>query len=398
MDPEKDRNLQISHLPKNERKLLAGEPYKNDLDSEAMNRAQRNIRNKRLPNLPQRIQALVDDIALLHTGGYLDSEHCSEGWNKIVEIDPREQLKRQSKFIDPHIWTPNTQIKDEVRIGYTIGQMMESLTSLADTNVNYNRLGWGFVLGVFGENRSKFNIENRRVSDFIQYIDKKQYKKKDRTSDIEEIIDINDIENRFADYHTITGKSDIDKKIEKMQESAHEYKYKPENKEIDFLNYIDKVFDCSGKELSYIHELISQIDQTINLVNNSQSGSLPAKEVLSEMWKLENKENKQIDRDTIQRNCNTSKKQVTELINNFGNKPSSAKWEEVPSLVREKSNNRVNKKWSLTSFGYMICYALFKEDGAKLIRRAVSQIITKQHSQYNLHDEIDNHIEEEFLE
>lgn len=398
MDLEKDRNPQINHLHKNERKLLAGEPYKNDLDSEVMNRAHRNIRDKRLPNLPQRIQALVDDIALLDVGGYLDSEHWSEGWDKIVQIDSRERLKRQSKFIDPHPWTPNTQIKDEVRIGYTIGQMMRSLTSLADTDINYNRLGWGFILGIFGENRSNFNRENRKVSEFIQYINKKQSEKKDRASDIEEIVDINDIEKGFADYYTLTGKSDIEKKIDEMINSIQEYKHsteRKERKEIDYLNHIENVFDFSGEELSYAHELISQINRTIDLINNSQSGGLSAKEVLREIW---TSENNQIDRDTIRKNCNTSKKQVTELMNNFGNKPSSAKWEEVASLVRVEGKTRVNKKWSLTSYGYMICYALFKEDGFKLIRRAVGQIITKQHSQYDLHEEIDNHIEKEFLE
>ena len=178
MDIEEDRNLQNSYLYENERKLLAGQQYRKELDNEAENKARRRIVNKRIPNLSHRIQSLVDDIALLERGGYLDAEHCSEEWEQLLDIEPRIHLKRDSKFVDPYTWMPDTRLDDEIRLGYTIGQVVRSLTSMADTNVSYVELGWGFTLGLFGEKRPNFDREYNQISDFLQYTEDKIEDKK----------------------------------------------------------------------------------------------------------------------------------------------------------------------------------------------------------------------------
>lgn len=394
MDLEEDRNIQTSHLYKNERKFLAGSPDNEDLDSEEKNKAKRNILNDRLSNLPQRIQYLVDDIALLHAGGFLDSDYCSDEWAEILNIQPREQLKRRSKFVDSHAWTPNTQLKNEVRLGYTIGDALRSLTSMTDSEIDFNELGWGLILGIFGEPRSDFKTENKNIGEFIQYIIDQRSYKEEREDDIEHIMEMDYIEEDLAHYPSLYSQVNMAERVDKIQQARDEYIHAEGNPELGYLGVIEQIIDDSIISVNQTSDLIMKIRQSIKLVNNSQSGGLLAKEVLQEIWETENK---RIYRDDIKEKRNASKKQVTEIMNNLGDNPSSKKWKNEPPLVNKFPNDRVNKQWELTNFGYIIGYAMFEEDGMELVQRAIGQIITKQHTQYTLHTKIEKSVEKELL-
>jgi len=385
MDLEEDRNLQKYYLYENERKLLAGQPGEINLDQEAENRARRRITNKRLPNLPKRIQALVDDVALLDTGGFLDSEYWSDGWRQLIDIQPRMQLERDSEFVEPHIWMPNIQFDDEVRLGYTIGQMLRSLSSVTDTDVDYNGLGWGFVLGIFGEPRTNFDREYRKSSDFLYYAIRELSQKKERASEMDEIMEMGSIEEDISRYPSFDSIASFIERENKAKEARTEYKHATSpDSELGYLGLLDSVLAASDEELDQIRELISQIQRSIHLVNDTQSGHLSAKEVFHEAWK---KNSHSVDRDSIKKICNTSKGQVTEIMNNFGNNSTSEKWKDEPPLVKG-GDGRVNREWSLTNLGYVVGFSMFEEDGTEFVYRAIAQVLTDQQAQHELHERI----------
>lgn len=388
MDLEENRNLQKGQLYENERKLLAGQPYYSNLDRETKNSARRNITDTRLPNLPNRIQALVDDVALLDAGGFLDSEYWSDGWEQLTDIQPRIQLERDSEFVESHTWMPNTRLDDEVRLGFTIGQMLRSLSSVADTDVDYDELGWGFVLGVFGEPRTNFDREYRRTSEFLDTTTKKVTQKKERASEMDEIMEMKSIEEDLSRYPSLASAASFADRAAKAEEARAEYKYATTpDADLGYLELLNSILTASDEELERIKELISQIQRSIDLVSESQSGHLYAKEVFQEIWE---KDSESVDRDSIVRACDTSKKQVTEIMNNLGNDPSSEKWEDEPALVQEdeEESGRVNPQWKLTNLGYIVGFSIFEENGRELVQRATAQILTNQQSQHELHDRI----------
>lgn len=394
MDIEEDRSIQSSHLHKNERKFLAGSPHSDDLDSEKKNKARRKIIDERLPSLPQRIQALVDDIALLDAGGFLDSEYGSEEWEELLNIEPQTHLKRDPEFVESSTWIPNTKFANEVRLGYTIGHMLRSLTYLTDTNISYDELGWGFTLGLLGEPRSNFGRECDRVSSFLDYIQEKFESREEYATEIEEIMEMGSIEEDLSqnpvDGDPILG-SNIGmmernnrarRAVKKLQRVAH--RDETTDPDIEYLRLLEDIL-TDPEEVVGAMELINQIQDSIKLINNSQSGQLFAKEVFQVVW---NTDSINVRRNEIKGECNASKKQVTEIMNNFGSNSSSDKWINEPPLVKREGNNRVGKKWSLTNLGYVVGYAMFEENGGEFVNRAIGQVITHKPDQHEIHNRI----------
>jgi len=400
MDIEEDRNLQNSYLYENERKLLAGQQYRKELDNEAENKARRRIVNKRIPNLSHRIQSLVDDIALLERGGYLDAEHCSEEWEQLLDIEPRIHLKRDSKFVDPYTWMPDTRLDDEIRLGYTIGQVVRSLTSMADTNVSYVELGWGFTLGLFGEKRPNFDREYNQISDFLQYTEDKIEDKKEYATEIEDIIEMESIEEDFSQYsfgneYFLGNDSGMRERIERTRAAIVKYKNshsdpfegETTDPDLEYLKILENILTNRDEIISGM-ELMDQIQKSIKLINNSQSGQLFAKDVLRIVW---NKDISSVNRSKILQECNASKNQIGEIMNNLGSNPSSKKWMNEPPLVHRESGN-TGGKWSLTNLGYVVGYAMFEDNGAEFVYRALGQVITDQHDQHEIHNRISDAI------
>ena len=401
MDLEENRNLQRSYLYINERKFLAGQQYKDDLNTEAKNRARRNIVDERLPNLSHRIQALVDDIALLEAGGFLDSEYHPDGWEQLLNVEPRLHLKRDSDFVDPHTWMPHTRLDDEVRLGYTIGQTLRSLTFLSNTHTDYDELGWGFILGLFGEPRSNFGEEYSRIFRFFEYVYSKMDKKKERSLEINDIIEIESIEedlslNSFNSEPDLSSYSGMADRLERATMAVKKYKqaysdpylHETNDPDLEYLKLLENILVHREEVVSAI-ELINRVRNSIKLINNSQSGQLFAKEVFRVVW---NTESRLVERDNIKKECNTSKKQVTEIMNNFGSDPSSKKWMNKPPLVKKEGSKRVGGKWSLTNLGYVVGYAMFEDNGAEFVYRAFGQVITDQHDRHEIHNRISDAI------
>ncbi|WP_336326470.1 hypothetical protein [Halovenus sp. HT40] len=404
MDLEENRNLQKSQLYKNERKLLAGPPHETDLDQQTKNRARRNIINTRLPNLPQRIQALVDDVALLCAGGYLNSEHWSEGWDEILDIQPRMQLERDSEFVDPHTWMPNTQLDDEVRLGYTVGQMLRSLGSVAGADVDYDDLGWGFILGIFGESRSGFDREYQKTSDFLNNMTERLSQKKSRqqSPEMNETVEMESIEEDLGRYRSgrpLEYNNPIDKRVRRVRQDIAEVNAIADRdiaevnaiaNRLEYADVLDSVLTASPDTLKKAGKLTSQVQRHTSLIHDSRSGNLSAEDVFREVWK---KNNYSVDRDSIKQACNTSKKQVTEIMNNLGSNPTSEKWKNEPPLVKE-GGGRVNPEWSLTDLGYVIGFSMFEDRGIEFVHRAIAQVITDQQGQHEIHDRISGSMSE----
>ena len=379
MDLEENRNLQTGQLYKNERKLLAGPPYSDDLNARHRKKARRKIIDTRLPNLPQRIQALVDDVALLNAGGFLNQEYWSDGWEQLVGLNPPVGFQRKSNFVADHTWMPNTTFDGEVRLGYTMGQMLGSLFPRSGDHLNkFNDLCWGFLLGFLGEPQSGFQAEYTKISSVLDHASEKMDKKLQRTKDIDSIMEMKSLNKNLSEDKTVENFSLIPDRENTLDSGVSG---------IDSLisRILKDTFPASLEEVRSVGELTLQVQQTISLINDSQSGHLSAKEVFRESWDMNSE---LIDRDSIKQKCDASKKQVTQIMNNFGDKPSSEKWQNEILLVDEKGNGRVNREWSLTNFGYVVGFVMFEENGVELTHRAIGQVLAHQEEKSELHKNI----------
>lgn len=76
--------------------------------------------------LPDRFQALFDDILLLHYGGYLQDE--DDIWEDIKDID-----RHSSAIIDEDIYSPHEeQTNTELQFGLELGRILQLLTESGD--------------------------------------------------------------------------------------------------------------------------------------------------------------------------------------------------------------------------------------------------------------------------
>ena len=151
-----------------------------------------------------------------------------------------------------------------------------------------------------------------------------------------------------------------------------------------YLKLLEDILTYSEEIIGGI-ELMDQVENSIEIINNSQSGQLFAKEAFRVVW---NTDSKFVGRNKIKKECNTSSKQATEIMNNLGSDPSSEKWIDEPPLVKREGSKRVGGKWSLTNLGYVVGYAMFEENGSEFVYRALGQIITDQHDQHEIHNRI----------
>jgi len=226
-------------------------------------------------------------------------------------------------------------------------------------------------------------------------------KKKERSLEINDIIEIESIEedlslNSFNSEPDLSSYSGMADRLERATMAVKKYKqaysdpylHETNDPDLEYLKLLENILVHREEVVSAI-ELINRVRNSIKLINNSQSGQLFAKEVFRVVW---NTESRLVERDNIKKECNTSKKQVTEIMNNFGSDPSSKKWMNKPPLVKKEGSKRVGGKWSLTNLGYVVGYAMFEDNGAEFVYRAFGQVITDQHDRHEIHNRISDAI------
>jgi hypothetical protein len=250
---------------------------------------------------------------------------------------------------------------------------------------------------MFGEPRSNFKKEQRHISSYLDYIQTKFEDKKECTSEINDVMEMKSIENDLYqsfinERHTLGRYEGMKERSQKARHAVEKYKHadsdpighETNDSDLEYLRLLEDILTYP-EEIVGAMELINQMQDSIKLINNSQSGQLFAKEVFQVVW---NTDSRHIRRNEIKRECNTSKKQVTEIMNNLGSDSSSDKWINEPPLVKREGTNRVGGKWSLTNLGYVVGYAMFEENGAEFVNHAIGQVITDQPNQHEIHNRI----------
>lgn len=377
MDLDEEHNVQLYHLYKAERKFLAGETE--EMDQRKKNAIIRKIEDNRIPHLSDRIQALVDDVALLNNGGYFDSEHWDGEWNELMQIEPRPHLERNTEFVNPHTWMPNTGFDGEVRLGYTVGRMLRYLGS--NTKVAHDDLTWGFILGCLGKPMSNFREEKSRIDTLLDDLQKRAGRKAVRANNISKEIESRSFEGDAAQFDSLnTSQSDRQARV---REDREKYVESPSPTKTGYLGLMDKILDVSGGDARKVGELAEQIQTHIQLINESQSGAVTARELFHVLYEQKQRAAK---RDTLKEACDASKKQVSELMNNFGSKSSAEKWASEPPLVEENSQGRVGRRWKITPLGDLVGYCLFKKNGTEHAYRAMAQYCLSEVSEHEIHD------------
>lgn len=120
--------------------------------------------DRKLNSLGDRLQDLIDDIGLLYYGGFLSSEHWDNGPEQLTGLKPRrgfreEDVKWREYYED--VWDQGnhqTQLED-IRIGFSFGQMVKFLYSVKSSTVSDDLL-WGLILGLAGQ--SSQNVEQEQ--------------------------------------------------------------------------------------------------------------------------------------------------------------------------------------------------------------------------------------------
>lgn len=117
------------------------------------------IREKRIRQLPERLQALVDDLSLLQYSEteFLDPEEWEAVRDEIVQIDPRwERIQEDSILYGTNSPEPMTQF------GFEIGRTLRYL--VPEDTYRSTALLWGLILGIHGEATEASEIEHSIIS------------------------------------------------------------------------------------------------------------------------------------------------------------------------------------------------------------------------------------------
>ncbi|WP_119814956.1 hypothetical protein [Halalkaliarchaeum desulfuricum] len=229
LDVEADQNL-------NSKYVFSGTQRKLIKTGDVSDRSERNkgVLKKR-DRLPDRLQQLIEDVALLHDTPYLSEDRWESGkveskqtqsrwadlhrqyrsaeeWTGIEDLSPEEREVEQyeSPFDGPSdLWEElisvdqrGQQVRDDVffhgnsvasretQFGYEIGNLLRILRPEHDEDVPGADLIWGFLLAFIGQSRDSLDQEREKLDELITVMrDNHDSRKKDaeRAPDLDEL-------------------------------------------------------------------------------------------------------------------------------------------------------------------------------------------------------------------
>jgi hypothetical protein len=298
----------------------------------------------RLQAIPERIQNLVDDIAIVR---YSDVDFLSHSeWKNIFE--KTTNIERRWSNIPVK---PETRKSDLFDIGFVLAASVKRI--LPTISQNRVDLIWGFILGTV---TIPSHLDEKEYIDKL--INELEYKNKNREKYTNERMSHKNIMKNIYDgtekqIIEILRNKDIDIKespipIDIVFILMSQMKV-PEKEELEKL--LENIIDID--QMKMLSGLINNIRKTIEEIHNETWRNEEAMALFDELW-IRSKTENQINISNLNSisNQNTGRK----LINQYSSPGEYETTAEHPLI--EKRNNRIR----LTEYGKLVGYCLFEND------------------------------------
>lgn len=431
MDISKNSEKQKWMLSYPERQYL----YGNDVNNEQ--KRHNSIVNKRLPNLCDRIQYLIDDIALLSKAGYLDyknppdeneqrlfTSHPLDAHDTL--FDPRLEVKNQT------VWHPFSFPEEQwdVSLGMALGSIATSITAgtRKEEWIDYDEVVWGLILSIYGCEKDLEANFQQSVKGLIETIEaylKERDEWADHYFDTSKII-----EDRIVGTKRIPSEKDrkIRKQLSKLRSDGSEYD--PESFDPSIMEEIEFSVERTEKYLSLTSHLSrntfedteiirsahtkgngvedsevqwTEFQKSVTKVTGVQWNGVDGNEVFREVWMAsQDLSSSQIKSRYNTRNSDniSDKRTVSKIMADLAGQDrgqkgtnESEKWVKNPAVEESESGGRRGREWNTTAFGDLIGRWVFDEGGKREVRRQVARLLVNGSPKTKIQQDIQRAVE-----
>jgi hypothetical protein len=126
------------------------------------------IKNKRLKQLPARLQDIADDLALVEysDNDFINESEWTEIYSDIADIDGRLDVLIGNSLI----FSTETEHDMDIQFGYKLGIISRYLS---DRRGRAEDISWGFLLGLISQPSGKNNVERADFASIIIQLERR---------------------------------------------------------------------------------------------------------------------------------------------------------------------------------------------------------------------------------
>lgn len=319
--------------------------------------------------LPERLCALIDDIALLQYGNYLPQNE--QDWlaphNGVSRIDA--VLGKSAFAIEPQ------QSNDAVQFGYEIGGLLHLLQTNTSGETAWENAIWGVILEYLMQGATIADSEEDRLDELVKHLGYCTWQYFSEKPNVQEITEsLQGIEESVPDQAIIDVLEGyeleptdalltaIDARISSFEEPIRQDRLE---KEID-----EMLASGSWRKME---RLRSELETDKKMVKERAWLGTSASTVLKSLWNSDTAVTSQ----EIANDTREEQNLVTVTINRLGVE-SSQMWSEHPIIEEE------NGRWRLTAYGELLCYFCFEEKSSSWVHSFASPFVFRSKKERQL--------------
>lgn len=331
-------------LSKKERKYLYGNETKNKQKRKS------NIEDKRIPNLANRIEQLINDIVLMRKGGYLtgNSNYISIS---DLSVEPRLDL------IGRNVSTPCFDYiqSDSLDFGIALGNMTHLLT-YENYSFNIPENVWGYILGLVEQGDYQLDLINK-VRTIIEYLEGMVEERLDHVNNKK--VTKKEVKKAIIDPGTKVERMSFPLQLQIFylkQGSKEEI----ENKSGNILDVVEPSFEKCREYILFKDHIRTYTQRVTDMAWNKISGNDLFYELWNESGVLSSKDLKNLYNEQ-NNNKITDKETVSKIMADLAGQDRNQeymnmaeKWNKHP-IVREINNStRRGRNWKTTAYGDIV--------------------------------------------
>ncbi|QSG09560.1 hypothetical protein HSR122_2179 [Halapricum desulfuricans] len=300
--------------------------------------------------LPTRIQDVIDDIALLAYGNYLQATK----WENIRNIKGRATGTHQpSDFF----FTRPESVNSDVQFGFEIGSVMNVLYQTAKGDPDWTDFLWGVILGFVGGKPGKEDMEAEALESLIDTIQDRSTARYHLSQREQSGVDFllrqheqrRDVVRTELEDHSITPTDTLVSKIRgRLQERGH-----PVTKET--------VQEFIKAEIEYSRlKLVDDIYQ--NVIADAESidekgfstSKVEAMEMLKPVWELDSPKSQRVAEKAGY--SSSASGLATGVLDRLSQTEGKELWTTYPIVEGDQGG------WKMTTYGTVVGELLFESD------------------------------------
>lgn len=414
LDVEDDQNLNSKYvLSGAQRRIIKTQKINKRSDQND------NILQKR-DELPDRVQHLIDDVALLCDSPYVSTERWEEGivnrkkersryanlstalekadrdgknldrymsdnpeereidyyetpfdspadfWDELIDVDQRSQQIRNDVF-----FAGKSIVSKETQFGYELGNLIQMLRP-ADTNDTVGiDLIWGFILAFIGQSKSDMKKERELLNEVVAEINDRH---DTRMEDANLIPDLEEIIEQRSRGYRLTAEAIEEEGIEPHPIVVEEVLYHQtefeENEKIHKGNARKILAEIEDiVPLRVVDDLYTRLAADITTVEKETTQEIDSvKHVIEAFQAIPADEDSSIE-DTfivgskrtadISGSVGVRKHAITPVLNRLSGDKETKRWTTTPIVV----NKNNGMEWRLTAYGKLLLYVFQNHQG-----------------------------------